>query len=329
MGAYLARRVVHLVAVLLAVLVVVSILLRLIPGDPIDAIMAGNPGITEEDKTRLRDQLGLNDPIPVQIGRYAAGLVRGDLGDSLRTRSPARPQIVEKLPPTIELTVFAMIVAVLIAVPLGLVTALRRDRPADYAGSVAAVLGISVPSFLLGILLVLLLAVRWRVLPASGYGGSLVGALKTLAIAGDAGPLRESLRYLVLPGVTLGVSLAAYNARIIRSAMIEVLRQDYVRTAMAKGLPTRTVVLRHAFRNALIPVVTILGLQVGYLLSSAFVVENVFAWPGIGRYSVQALSWRDYPVVQGVVLITAVIFLTINLLVDVLYVAIDPRIRLR
>ena len=329
MAAYLVRRVVHLVAVLVAVLVVVSVLLRLIPGDPIDAIMAGNPGITEEDKQRLRDQLGLNDPIPVQIGRYAAGLVRGDLGDSLRTRSPARPQIVEKLPPTLELTVFAMIVAVLIAVPLGLVTAMRRDRPVDYAGSIVAVLGISVPSFLLGILLVLLLAVHWRVLPASGYGGSLAGALKTLVTSGDAGALRESLRYLVLPGVTLGISLAAYNARMIRSAMVEVIRQDYVRTAEAKGLPSRTVFLRHAFRNALIPVVTILGLQVGYLLSGAFVVENVFAWPGIGRYSVQALSWRDYPVVQGVVMITAVIFLTINLLVDVLYVAIDPRIRLR
>jgi peptide/nickel transport system permease protein len=194
---------------------------------------------------------------------------------------------------------------------------------------VAAVLGISVPSFLLGILLILLLAVHWRILPASGYGGSFFGAVKSLVTEGDLAPLRRSLRYLLLPGVTLGISLAAYNARIIRSAMIEVIRQDYVRTARAKGLRSRTVFLRHALRNALIPVVTILGLQVGYLLSGAFIVENVFAWPGIGRYSVQALFWRDYPVVQGVVMITAVIFLTINLLVDVLYVAIDPRIRLR
>jgi ABC-type dipeptide/oligopeptide/nickel transport system permease component len=328
-GPYLVRRVIHLVAVLLAVLIVVSATLRLIPGDPIDAIMAGNPGITEQDKARLRDQLGLNDPMPVQIAHYAAGLVRGDLGDSLRTRAPARPQIVEKLPPTIELTLFAMLVAVVVAVPLGVVTAIKRDQWPDYLGSVVAVLGISVPSFLLGILLVLLLAVHWRVLPASGYGGSLSGALKTLATTGNADPLQKSLRYLLLPGITLGVSISAYSARIVRSAMIEVIRQDYVRYARAKGLPPRTVFLRHAFRNALIPVVTILGLQFGYLLSGAFVVENVFAWPGIGRYSVQALGWRDYPVIQGVVMITALIFLTINLLVDVLYVAIDPRIRLR
>jgi peptide/nickel transport system permease protein len=319
----------HLVAVLVAVLIVVSVILRLIPGDPIDAIMAGNPGITEEDKTRLRDQLGLNDPMPVQIVRYAGGVLRGDLGDSLRTRAPARPQIVEKLPPTIELTVFAMIVAVLVAVPLGVVTAMNRDRWPDYLGSIVAVFGISVPSFLLGILLVLLLAVHWRVLPASGYGGSLTGAIKELVTDGDIDPLKKSLRYLLLPGITLGVSISAYSARIVRSAMVEVIRQDYIRCARAKGLPARIVFLRHAFRNALIPVVTILGLQIGYLLSGAFVVENVFAWPGIGRYSVQALGWRDYPVVQGVVMITALVFLTINLLVDLLYVAIDPRIRLR
>jgi peptide/nickel transport system permease protein len=326
---YLVRRLVHLFAVLAAVLVIVSILLRLVPGDPVDAIMAGNPGITEEDKDRLRDQLGLSDPLVVQIGEYAANLLRGDLGDSLRFRSPVRPLIMEKLPPTIELTVFAMVVAILIALPLGIVTALQRDRPADYVGSIVAVLGISVPGFLLGILLILVFAVEWRVLPASGYGGSVVSALKVLVTEGDAAPLRESFRFLLLPGFTLGVAVAAYNARIIRSSVVEVMRQDYLRCARAKGLPERIVFLRHAFRNALIPVVTILGLQIGYLLSGAFVIENVFAWPGIGRFSVQALGWRDYPVVQGVVMITAVVFLTINLLVDLLYVAIDPRIRLR
>jgi peptide/nickel transport system permease protein len=323
------RRVIHLVAVLLAVLVIVSVILRLIPGDPVDAIMAGNPGITEEDKTRLRDQLGLNDSIPVQVVRYIGGVLQGDLGDSLRTRAPARPLIVEKLPPTIELTLFAMTIAILIAVPLGVITAMNRDRWPDFLGSIVAVFGISVPSFLLGILLVLLLAVHWRVLPASGYGGSMTGAIGAIFTDGDFGPLKKSFRYLLLPGVTLGVSISAYSARIVRSAMIEVIRQDYVRTARSKGLQERMVFLRHAFRNGLIPVVTILGLQFGYLLSGAFVVENVFAWPGIGRYSVQALGWRDYPVVQGVVMITALIFLVINLVVDVIYVWIDPRIRLR
>jgi peptide/nickel transport system permease protein len=227
------------------------------------------------------------------------------------------------------LTLFAMLVAVLIALPLGVVTAIQRDRPVDFVGSVVAVLGISVPSFLLGILLILVLAVHWRVFPTSGYGGSLTGAIGKLITTGDVGPIEKSLRYLFLPGITLGVGVAAYNARIVRSAMVEVIRQDYVRSARAKGLPDRLVVLRHALRNALIPVVTVLGLQFGYLLSGAFVVENVFAWPGIGRFSVQVIAWRDYPVIQGIVMITAVIFLTINLLVDLLYVAIDPRIRLR
>jgi len=329
MAAFLVRRIVHMLGVLAAVLVIVSVLLRLIPGDPIDAIMAGNPGITEEDKQALRTQLGLNDPLPVQIGNYAADIVRGDFGDSLRFRSPVRPLIMEKLPPTIELTIFAMIIALLIAVPLGLITALNRDRPADYVGSILAVLGISIPSFLLGILLILFFAVEWRVFPSSGYGGSVTSAIGSLITDGDTAPLRKSLRYLLLPGVTLGVAVSAYNARMLRSAMVETLRQDYIRYAQAKGLPDRAVYLRHAFRNALIPVITILGLQIGYLLSGAFVIENVFAWPGIGRFSVQALGWRDYPVVQGVVLVTAVIFLSINLLVDLLYAVIDPRIRYR
>jgi peptide/nickel transport system permease protein len=328
-GAFLVRRIFHLIAVLAAVLIVVSLLLRMIPGDPVTAIMAGNPQITEEDKDRLRDQLGLNDPMPVQIWNYASGLLQGDLGTSLRTRAEARPQIMEKLPPTIELTIFAMIVAILIALPLGVVTAIQRDRPVDYAGSIVAVLGISVPSFVLGILLILLFAVHWKIFPTSGYGGSFTSSIGSLVTDGDLGPLKRSLRYIVMPGFTLGVAVAAYNARIVRSAMIEVLQQDYIRCARAKGLTARIVYLRHALRNAMIPVVTILGLQVGYLLSGAFVIENVFAWPGIGRYSVQAIGWRDYPVVQGVVMITALIFLSINLLVDVLYVAIDPRIRLK
>ena len=329
MGAFLVRRLIHLVGVLVAVLIVVSILLRLIPGDPVSAIMAGNPQITEEDKDRLREQLGLSDPIPTQIADYALGLVQGDLGDSLRTRANARPLILEKLPPTFELTIFAMVVAIIIALPLGVLTAVQRDRPLDYAGSVIAVLGISIPSFVLGILLILIFAVHWHVLPTSGYGGSVTSGVKAIVTDGDFGPLGQSFRYLILPGVTLGVALAAYNARVIRSAMIEVLQQDYIRCARAKGLRSRQVHFRHALRNALIPVVTILGLQIGYLLSGAFIIENVFAWPGIGRFSVQAIGWRDYPVIQGVVMVTALLFLTINLLVDLSGSRFDPRIRVR
>jgi ABC-type dipeptide/oligopeptide/nickel transport system permease component len=328
MGRFLIRRLLHMFAVLVAVLIIVSLLLRLIPGDPVDAMMSGNPGMTQENMDAVRDQLGLTDPMYVQVGSYTLDLVQGDMGESLRFRTPVFPLIMEKLPATIELTVFAMLMAILIAVPLGMITALRRDRPADYLGSIVAVIGISIPSFLLGILLIMAFAVEWRILPAAGYGGSLTGSIRTLVTTGDASALRESLRYLFLPGITLGVAAAAYNARMVRSAMIEVLGQDYIRAAEAKGLKRRTVVLRHALRNALIPVITILGLQIGYLLSGAFVVENVFAWPGIGRFSVQALSWRDYPTIQGIVMITALIFLTINLLVDLLYAALDPRIRI-
>lgn len=329
MGAFILQRLLHLLGVLALVLVIVATLLRLVPGDPVDAIMAGNPGITEADKAALREQLGLNQPILVQVKDYAAGLLHGDFGTSLRFRTEVRPLIFEKLPPTIELTLFAMLVAILVAFPLGTITALRRGRPADLIGSIIAVLGISIPSFLLGILLILAFAVNLRIFPASGYGGPLTDALGALIFQRDIAPLQESLRFLILPGVTLGVTVAAYNARVIRSSMIEVLRQDYVRCARAKGLSESRIFSGHVVRNGLIPVVTILGLQFGYLLSGAFVVENVFAWPGLGRFSVQALGWRDYPVIQGVVVITAIIFLSINLLVDLLYVAIDPRIRLR
>ncbi len=327
MGRFLIRRLMHMFAVLVAVLIIVSLLLRLIPGDPVDAMMSGNPGMTQENMDAVRDQLGLSDPMYLQVMNYSLDLLQGDMGDSLRFRSPVFPLIMEKLPATIELTVFAMLMAILIAVPLGMVTALKRDRPADYVGSIVAVIGISIPSFLLGILLIMLFAVEWRIFPAAGYGGSMAGSVRELVTTGDSSAMRESLRYLFLPGITLGVAAAAYNARMVRSAMIEVLAQDYIRAAEAKGLKRSTVVLRHALRNALIPVITILGLQIGYLLSGAFVVENVFAWPGIGRFSVQALSWRDYPTIQGIVMITALIFLTINLLVDVLYAVLDPRIR--
>ncbi len=329
MGAFVLQRLLHLFGVLALVLVIVAILLRLVPGDPVDAIMAGNPGITEADKAALREQLGLNEPVLIQVKDYAAGLLHGNFGTSLRFRSDVLPLILEKLPPTIELTLFAMLVAVLVAFPLGTITALQRGRPADLIGSIIAVLGISIPSFLLGILLILAFAVNWRIFPPSGYGGPLTEAIGALITQGNIAPLQESLRFLILPGVTLGVTVAAYNARVIRSSMIEVLRQDYVRCARAKGLSEQRIFTGHVVRNGLIPVITILGLQFGYLLSGAFVVENVFAWPGLGRFSVQALGWRDYPVIQGVVVITAIIFLLINLLVDLLYVVIDPRIRLR
>ncbi len=325
MGAYIARRVGYVVVVLALILVIVSLLLRMIPGDPVDVIAASNPGMSVADKALLRQELGLSGSAFDQIGRYVGGLAHGDLGQSLQFRIPVSIIIMQKLPGTLELTVSGLIVAILLAFPIGLISAIRRDRLPDYAGSVFVILGFSLPSFLLGVLLILVFAVELGLLPSSGRDVSLFAAI------GDAnlGEIGAALRFLALPALSLGIGLAAWSARMIRSSMLEALRQDYVRFAYAKGLPRHVVILKHALRNALIPMVTVLGLQLGYLLSGAFIVENVFAWPGLGRTTVQAILFRDYPVVQGVVLVTAALFLTVNLGIDVLYAFIDPRIRLR
>ncbi len=324
---FVLRRMAHAVIVVLCVVFAVSVLIKLIPGDPVDIMAAGNPGITEEQKQQLREQLGLTRPLLTQFGSYLAGAVRGDLGQSIRFRVPALQLVFERLPATLELTAAAMLIALLVAIPLGVATALRRGGAVDYFGSVFSILGVSIPSFVLGILLILLFSVDLNLLPASGRGDFLPAAVGKLIHAGNTQALSNSLRHLVLPAVALAVSVMAWNARLTRSAMLEVLRQDYVQFARAKGLPQRVVVMRHALRNAIIPTVTIVGLQLGYLLSGSFVIENVFAWPGVGRLAIQAIFWRDYPVIQAVVLVTGVLFLAINLAMDVLYRRLDPRIR--
>jgi ABC-type dipeptide/oligopeptide/nickel transport system permease component len=327
LASYIARRLVYAALVITFVLFFVSILVRVIPGDPIDIMMAGNPGLSEARKEELRVQLGLRDPVFVQFGKYVGGISRGDLGMSLRYRIPSSKLILERLPATLELTLSAMLLAVIVAVPLGIVTALKQDSFVDYAGTVFALIGVSTPNFLLGILLILVFAVELSLLPASGQTDPLVpAALKALSGKGTAS-LVSSLRHLALPSVALGMSVAAANVRMIRSAMLDAIRTDYVRFARAKGLPEYLVLAKHAFRNALIPTVTVLGLQLGYLLGGSFVIENVFAWPGIGRLAVQAIFWRDYPLIQAVVLVAAVLFVTINLAVDIIYHYIDPRIR--
>ncbi|MBW2057936.1 MAG: ABC transporter permease [Deltaproteobacteria bacterium] len=324
---FLIRRTVHSILVIVAVLFIVSILVRVIPGDPVDVIMAGNPGITEAQKDELRRQLGLKDPILVQFFRYVQGAVRGDLGVSLRYRTSSATLVMERLPATIELTLFSMAIAVIIAVPLGIITALRQDSALDYGGTVFAIIGVSTPNFLLGILLILVFSVELGILPASGQADPILTALGKLVTGRGSESLLKSLEHLILPGIALGMSVAGANVRMIRSAMLDVIRTDYVRFAKAKGLPGRIVFVKHAFRNALIPTVTILGIQLGQLLGGTFVLENVFAWPGIGRLAVQAIFWRDYPLVQTVVLVAAAMFVIINFLVDIIYHYIDPRIR--
>jgi peptide/nickel transport system permease protein len=324
---FLLRRVAHAAIVILCVVFIVSVLIKLIPGDPVDIMSAGNPGITAEQKQVLREQLGLTRPLLSQFARYLSGALEGDLGQSIRFRVPALQLVLERLPATLELTFVAMLLAVGLAIPIGVVTALHQGRAVDYAGSLFAIVGVSIPSFLLGILLILFLSVDLGLLPASGRGPLLVGAFADALTTGSVSPLWRSLRYLIMPSVALALSVMAWNARLTRSAMLEVLRQDYVQFAKAKGLPRRHVVLRHALRNAIIPTVTIIGLQLGYLLSGSFVIENVFAWPGVGRLAVQAIFWRDYPVIQAVVLITGILFLAINLAIDLIYRWVDPRVR--
>ncbi len=327
MASYILRRTFYALLVIIGVLFFVSILVRIIPGDPIDIMMAGNPGLTEARKEELRQQLGLRDPVLVQFTKYVQGVTRGDLGMSLRYRISSSKLIAERLPATIELTLAAMLIAVLIAVPLGIVTALKQDTFIDYIGTIFALTGVSMPNFLLGILLILIFAVEFQLLPSSGQTDPLVVAVSKALNGQGLDSLANSLRHLILPSVALGMSVAAANVRMIRSAMLDAIRTDYVRFARAKGLPERLVLAKHAFRNALIPTVTVLGLQLGYLLGGSFVIENVFAWPGIGRLAVQAIFWRDYPLIQAVVLVTAIMFVGINVAVDVIYHYIDPRIR--
>lgn len=320
-------RLFHAVIVLLGVTFVVASLVKLVPGDPVDVIAAGNPGMTVEDMDRLRAEMGLTRPVAEQFLSYLGSAVRGDLGVSIRQGVPTADLILERLPATLELSFWAIVVAVVLAVPLGIATSLRRNSALDYAGTFVAVLGVSTPGFLVGVLAILLFSVQLGWLPASGFRGSAILAAGQAVMAWDASVFWTAFRHYILPTISLALVLVAINTRLVRSSMLEVLQQDFVTFATAKGVPRRVVVLRHAFRNALLPVVTAAGLQLGALLSGTIVVETVFAWPGIGRLAVDAIHWRDYPVIQAVVLVSAVLFISLNLLVDLLYRAIDPRVR--
>jgi peptide/nickel transport system permease protein len=286
----------------------------MIPGDPA-RVMAG----TEADAAGLeeiRQKYGLRDPVPVQYLKWAGRALRGDLGESIRTKEPVLRLIRQKLPITLQLALYSLVIALLIAVPAGVLAAVRRNTVWDYLASGVSLCGVSIPNFWLGIMLILLVSVRLGWLPASGF----------VPLAED--PV-ANVKRMLMPALVLGSGLAAVLMRQTRNAMIEVLSADYVRTARAKGLAQAAVVVRHALRNGLIPVVTILGLQKGALMSGAVVTEQIFVLPGFGRLIVEAVFTRDYPLVQGVVLITASSYVLINLLVDVSYTVLNPRIRIR
>src|SRR4051812_40638486 len=313
MTAYVLRRLILLVPVILVVGIVVFALIHLTPGDPA-AVMLGDRA-TPEDLARLRNQLGLNDPLPVQFVHWFGGVLHLDFGDSLFIGEPVTRALLDRVQPTLLLTTYAMLFQIIIGVPAGVISAVRHNSVVDRIVTVVAISGAAIPTFFLGILLILIFAVRLHWLPSGGYT-----------------PINEDpvkhFKSMLLPSFTLGFSSAGLLARLVRSSMLDVMREDYVRTALAKGLPLRSVVTGHALRNALIPALTVIGTSLGALLGGAVVTETVFTIPGMGRLVVQSIARRDYPVIQGAIIAIAMTYVLVNLVVDVLYVYIDPRVRL-
>jgi len=305
MARHLLQRFLLTLPALWLVLTLVFLLIHIVPGDPVEQMLGD--GAAPGQIVQLRHALGLDQPLYVQYGRYLERLAHGDLGQSLTFQAPVRRIIFERYPATLSLALLALLVCAAIAIPAGVLAAYRRGHPTDRAVGVFTLFGLAVPNFALGPVLILFFSIELGWLPVSGRGGP---------------------SYYILPAATLGAALAAILTRMVRGSMLEELSSDYVRTARAKGISTRAVLFRHAFRNALIPIITILGLQFGTLLAGTIVTETIFSWPGIGRLTVQAISARDYPLLQGCILVIAVSYVLVNLLTDVLYAVIDPRVRL-
>ncbi len=323
------------IPIMFGVAIIVFFFMRLTPGDPVDIMMGEAGYVSEGEIENLRREFNLDKPLHVQLYLFLSDAIRGDLGNSYIKRAPVTELIAERLPATIELALGALIFGLVVAVPIGIVSAVKQHSALDRVSMAGAFLGISMPAFWLGIILMLIFSVRFRWLPVAGridYDAGLqtVTGLYVLdsILTGNKAALISSLRHLVLPSITLGAATAATIARILRSSMLEVLRQDYVMLARAKGLAEFLVVAKHALRNALIPTVTVVGLQVGVLLGGNMIVETVFGWPGLGRLVVQAIFSRDFPLVQGAVMVYAFTFVMANLIVDVLYTYLNPRITL-
>jgi peptide/nickel transport system permease protein len=310
---YILRRLVMLVPVLIVVGVVVFGLVHLTPGDPAAVILGDRA--TPEDIARLRDQLGLNDPLPVQFVHWFGNVLRLDFGESIFLGEPVTQALLDRVQPTALLTLYALSIQVLIGIPAGVLAAVRYNSPVDRALTVMAISGSAIPTFFLGILLILIFAVRLRWLPSGGY------------VPFGEDPVAH-VKGMLMPAFALGFSAAGLLARLVRSSMLDVLREDYVRTAFAKGLPEQLVIVRHALRNALIPALTVIGISLGALLGGAVVTETVFTIPGMGRLVVQSIARRDYPVIQGAIIAIAMTYVLVNLVVDVLYVYVDPRVRI-
>lgn len=311
---FILRRVLLMIPVLLGVTLVTFIIVRSIPGDPVEVLLGADRRSTLEQIEAIRQSYGLDQPLPVQYVKWLGHVVQGDLGQSLRTKRPLTEELQLRLPVTIQLTLFAGILACIPALLVGVLAALKRNTGVDYLATVVTLVGISVPNFLLATLLVLLFSFKLQILPPIGY--------RTF---GDD-PV-QNLKTMILPSVSLGLPLAAVLMRITRSSVLEVMGQDHVRTARAKGLPRRRVLTRHVLPNAGIPILTVAGIQVANLLGGTVIVEQIFGLPGVGRYVYEAIANRDYPVVQSVTLVLAFLFVLVSLGVDVLYAVLDPRLR--
>jgi peptide/nickel transport system permease protein len=312
MTQYLVRRVLAIVPVLFGISILVFLLVHLIPGD-VAQILLGTSATDQQIET-LRRTFGLDRPLPLQYVDWLSHIVRGDFGVSFRTNRPVLPDLVSRFGVTLQLTIVSMVIALVVAIPLGVISAANRGRTSDSVSRVVALLGLSIPNFWLGTLLILFVSLVLHWLPPVGF----VSLLDNPWLG---------IQTLILPALALGTAVAAFIMRMVRSSLLEVLRQDYVRTAYAKGLPDRTVLYRHALKNAFIPVLTVIGVQIGYLLGGAVIIESIFSLPGMGRFLLDSISNRDYSIVQGGVLFIALIFCLVNLSVDLVYAWIDPRIR--
>ena len=305
---YIGRRLIQLVPVLLLVSVIVFFTMHLLPGDPTELMLAGAEGgmVTPERIDELKELMGLNDPLPVQYWRFISGAVRGDLGTSIRFRSPVTELVVDRMPYTVRLALVGMVVAIVLGVTLGTLAAVFRGSWIDTVAMALSFVGASMPIFWLGLLLILFFSIRLAWLPTSGTSG---------------------WQALVLPGFTLGFVSSAIISRLTRSSLLELMREDFVRTARSKGLGSWGVLVRHVAKNAMIPVITIFGLQFGGMLAGTVITEVVFSRPGLGRLVVNAIMWKDYPLIQGTILFLSVLYMMVNLVVDVAYAWLDPRIR--
>ena len=329
---YLIKRLVLTIPVLLGVTIIVFSIIQIIPGDPIQYMFSGT-GASLEQREAMRHSLGLDRPLPVQYVTYVLNAIRGDFGQSIQFNQPVSEVILERMPATIEFSITTLFIALIVAFPAGIISSVKRNSIIDYMVMTGATLGISLPTFWVGILLIMLVAVNLQWLPSFGRisyevhlervtGFYLIDSLLTRNIPA----FKDALIHLILPSLTLGIAMSTFITRLVRSSMLEEIGKDYVRTARAKGLPQKTVLIHHVLRNALIPVITLIGLKFGALLSGTVVAEVIFAWPGIGRLVIQSIYSRDYPVVQGVILFFTLIYLTINIVTDALYVLVDPRI---